>query len=330
MLLAIIFVCVAVSAYALSALAPKVGLLAHPGEHRKHSQPTPLVGGIAIFIGLLLGFMLFELPYAGLLPSMTLLFVVGLLDDRFALPFWLRIIVQGIAAYFMVEFTGVRLESLGAIFSDAEVVLGSYALPLTIFAVIGVINAINMSDGMDGLAASLMILVLAALFVLDHQHELITLITIVSIAGFLVWNIRLLRPHAKIFMGDAGSTLLGLVLAFLLIDLSQQGSASLQPVSALWLLALPLFDTVGVLLVRSVRGQSPFSADQLHYHHLIQDSGYSVNQTLSIVLVLQAALISLGFGMIWWELAEKHQLLIFLVTFCGYVFLLLRKGKSSP
>ena len=329
MLLAIVFACVTVSAYLLSALAPRVGLLAHPGEHRKHSQPTPLVGGIAIFIGLLLGFMLFELPYTGLLPSMTLLFVVGVFDDRFTLPSWLRIIAQGLAAYLMVEFTGVQLDNLGAIFSDVDVVLGNYALPVTIFAVIGVINAINMSDGMDGLAGSLMILVLAALFLLDHQHEIITLVTIASIAGFLVWNIRLLRPHAKVFMGDAGSTLLGLVIAFLLIDLSQQGSASLQPVSALWLLALPLFDAVGVLLVRSVRGQSPFSADHLHYHHLILDRGSSVNQTLSIVLVIQAALILLGFAMVWWELAEKHQLLIFLVTFCGYLFLLLRKGQNS-
>ena len=326
MLLAIIFVCVVVSAFVLGALAPSVGLLAHPGEHRKHSQPTPLVGGIAIFIGLLLGFKLFELPHSGLLASMTLLFVVGVLDDRFSLPSWLRIIVQGIAAYLMVEFTGVRLESLGAIFSDTEVVLGSYALPVTIFAVIGVINAINMSDGMDGLAASLIILVLAVLFLLDHQHQPITLITMASVAGFLVWNIRLLRPHAKIFMGDAGSTLLGLVIAFLLIDLSQQSSASLQPVSALWLLALPLFDAVGVLLVRSVRGQSPFSADHLHYHHLIRDRGWGVNQTLILVLVLQAILISLGLGMMWLELAEKYQLLVFLLAFSAYFLFLLRKG----
>ena len=323
-----IFVLVAGLAHILSRLASRVGLLAFPGDHREHRQPTPMVGGIAIFFGLVLGMLVIDQTHLGLLPSLLLLCIVGALDDRFKLPSWFRLVAQAIAAYLMILLSGVHLISLGQLWPGSEMLLGRWSTGLTIFATIGVINAINMSDGLDGLAGSLVVLVLATIYWLNPPQGDFVLVTIAAIAGFLFWNLRVFRDGAKVFMGDAGSTVLGLVIAYLLIRLSQNPDQIILPVTALWLLALPLFDTVAVLLVRPLRGKSPFAADRIHYHHLLHDRGMGVNSTLLSALFLQAGLIIVGMVMLRSGVAEAAQLLGFLFCFLLYVLVLICSTRS--
>ena len=327
--LLLIFFAVVASIYVLVKLAPHLGLLAVPGEHRMHREPTPMVGGIAIYLGILLGFVLLDSSFGRILPSLFLLCIVGALDDRYSLPSWARFLAQGVAVYLIILLTGIQLESLGELVSPGHnLLLGKWAVPMTIFAAIGVINAINMSDGLDGLAGSLAVVVLLALLLVGSIFSGLILITLVSLAGFLCWNLRVFRPRATVFMGDAGSTMLGLLIAYLLI-IQSQVPGGIFPVTALWIVALPLIDAVAVLLIRPLRGSSPFSADRIHYHHLLLDRGLSVNATLITILLVQSVLIISGIAMWRYAVPENIQLLGFLMLFGLYFFFLLRITRTS-
>ena len=328
LMLFIPFLVTVVSAAVLIKLAPTLQLLAVPGEHRQHAYATPMVGGIAMMLGLFSGFLVFNEPATGLLIFLVMICVVGVVDDRYALPSWSRFLAQGVASYGLIQLTGVQLNSLGILFSTQELVLGPWATPVTIFATIGVINALNMSDGLDGLAGSMAATVLLAILISGSSDVSLILVALSSIVGFLVWNLRVARSQAKIFMGDAGSTMLGLLIAYLLISYSQ-APTGITPVTALWLLAIPLVDAVAVLIARPLLGRSPFSADRMHYHHQLQDIGCSVNKTLIIAVVLQAFMA--GVGIVLWknEVNENLQLSVFLGLFTTYLVYLYRSSVNK-
>jgi len=319
-MMAIVFAITVAAVYVFSKLAPSLGLLALPGEHRLHQNPTPMVGGIAIYLGLLVGLLLIDNSFSLLLPSLLLMCVVGLLDDRYKLPSWSRFVAQGVAAYLMMLLCNVALVDLGFLFSSTDRILmsPSWSIGMTIFASIGVINAINMSDGLDGLAGSLVSVVLVTLLLIGHPSSGLIMVALASIAGFLFWNLRIGRSQAKAFMGDAGSTMLGLLLAYLLIHYSQV-EGDFWPVTALWFLALPLIDAVAVLIVRPMRGGSPFAADRVHYHHQLLDRGLSVNVSLLIAIALQILFVVIGIVLWHVRVAEHLQLALFLFIFFIYL-----------
>ena len=331
MLLIAIGVCFLVaclSAFFLARIATKLKLIAHPGEHRQHKVDTPVVGGLAIYLALVCGCLVLGFPSPELMLCLSLICLMGVLDDRFALPSWSRFIAQGLITYLMIKLTGIQLLSLGVLFSNQELILGAWSIPITIFATIGVINAVNMSDGLDGLAGSLTALVLLALFFISGMQSQLVLVGLVSVLGFLVWNLRLGRPRAYIFMGDAGSMMLGFLLSFLLISYSQI-EVGFKPVTALWLLALPLMDAVAVLLVRPLRGKSPFQADSLHYHHQLLDKGFGVNKTLVLALLIQFIFIAVGLILRAYDVNENLQLASFLLLFLFYSIRLFRFSAKS-
>lgn len=325
----IIFVATTALTFVLLKAAPKLQLIAQPGDHRLHQRATPMVGGIAIYLGLILGLVLVDSSFARLLPSLLIMCVVGLLDDRYNLPSWSRFVAQALAAYLMIELCNIRLVDLGLLFNSSDrILLNPYwSTGLTVFACIGVINAINMSDGLDGLAGSLVFIVLLALLFIGHKSVGLILIALSSVAGFLFWNIRLGRDAAKVFMGDAGSTMLGLLIASLLIQFSQ-AEGGMYSVTALWLLALPLIDAVAVLIVRPLRGRSPFSADRMHYHHQLLDQGWSVNTVLLVSCLLQLLFISIGVLLLHFRISESVQLYAFLLLFFAYLTRLFRFSRT--
>lgn len=322
------FVVSLVSAAVLIQLAAPLKLLALPGEHRLHCRATPMVGGIAMMLGLVSAFVVLNAPSISLLSCLVIICIVGALDDRYALPSWSRFLAQGIVSYLLIQLTGVQLNSLGILFSSQELILGTWSIPVTIFAMIGVINAINMSDGLDGLAGSMTIIVLLGLLISGNSKLSLILAALSSIVGFLAWNLRIGRSQATIFMGDAGSTMLGLLLAYILIDCSQSPSG-VTPVTALWLLAIPLIDAVAVLVVRPLRGSSPFRADRMHYHHQLQDRGLSVNKTLITAIALQAAFAGIGIALWKNQVNENLQLSAFLCLFSLYIVRLYRFSSNN-
>ncbi len=271
----------------LMRIATFLSLVEAPSAHRVHAQPTPVVGGIAMALAMALIVSLSLPQYLPLFMVLGLLMLVGIADDISHLPSLLRLLLQAIAVYLLIEVTGTKLDNLGMLFGDHPIALHSYAYPLTIFAGIGVINALNMSDGMDGLAGTLTLVCCLSLLAVGSPDSALIGLLIFALLGFLYFNARWWRPHAALFMGDAGSTTLGLMLTYLLIQATQGAEPVMAPVTALWVLALPLIDTVALLLLRPLLGRSPFAADHLHYHHMLRAAGLSVNQTLAVSACLQ-------------------------------------------
>lgn len=308
----------------LRQIAPRIGLVDSPSGHRQHQNPTPLVGGIAVFAGLLVGVPLAELPlevFRPLLLGCGILVLIGALDDVHQLSSVSRFAAQIIAALIMVYYGNVALLDLGDLIGSGPVTLGAYAVPLTVFATVGVINSMNMSDGMDGLAGTLFLVPFATLIWIGRQAGVqeespLLVMVMLGVACFLLFNARLgFRSHASVFLGDAGSTFLGFLLSWVLIRYSQPPFNLIDPVTALWLVAVPLIDTVTVMLRRMFYRRSPFAADRTHLHHLLLHRGLSVNAVLAVVLTVAVAFASFGIATESGEWPEPLRFYLFLALF---------------
>ncbi|ALO46437.1 undecaprenyl/decaprenyl-phosphate alpha-N-acetylglucosaminyl 1-phosphate transferase [Pseudohongiella spirulinae] len=293
----------AVTCFALLALRPlasRVGLIDIPGGRKTHQTPTPMIGGLGIYLGTLAICMLSPVlmnDYLILLAISGLVLFVGVLDDLFDIRASLRMSMHAVAAWVMAVSAGIQIRSFGDILFLGPVELGLLAVPVTLFATVGVINAVNMSDGLDGLSGGLVVIALVMLSIAalsSGQSSILSFsqILIVSLLAFLAFNFRLLwKKSALVYLGDAGSTLLGFILAWLVIAASQGENAFIAPVTALWFLAVPLIDTVSLLIRRPLQGRSPFSPGRDHLHHRLLNAGFNVKQT---VLMMHGAAIVFG------------------------------------
>ena len=306
--------------------AVRLGLMDEPGGRKQHHGLVPLVGGLAMFGGLLAAAMLSGLSQtnAALLLALALLVVKGYLDDRFDLRPALRFSVQALAALIMVYWGDVRLENLGNLFGFGDVLLGRWSLPMTVFAVLGVINAMNMIDGADGLAGGLALVALLAFATFASVGGFlggtVLLPLLFAVVGFMLFNARSpFRARAAVFMGEAGSVLLGFSLAWYAIDLASVREV-FTPITAVWILAVPLMDTIGLMLRRLLKGRSPFAPDNEHLHHILQRAGFSHAQTVLIVWLIAAMLA--GIGIAGWKLGVPEYVMFyaFLALFAGYLY----------
>ncbi|MDH3469566.1 MAG: undecaprenyl/decaprenyl-phosphate alpha-N-acetylglucosaminyl 1-phosphate transferase, partial [Gammaproteobacteria bacterium] len=287
-------------------VAPAVGLIDSPCARKSHEGEIPLVGGIAIFGSLFVGMASGDLfvDHWPFLAAASLLVIVGVWDDVSGVSALVRLVVQSLALLIIAAVGGVYIEDLGNILPAIGVLnLGWMAIPFTVFAGVGAINAFNMSDGVDGVCGTLALVALAGLGVAagvaGNTSEFMLIAALIGgVVGFLFFNVRLPhRSQASVFLGDAGSYLLGLAVMYLAIRLSQGPDRAIQPVTALWLCMLPLLDTIGMLLRRLRLGRSPFNPDREHIHHVFLLAKFSVTATwigLTLVAVLGAAFGLLG------------------------------------
>jgi UDP-GlcNAc:undecaprenyl-phosphate GlcNAc-1-phosphate transferase len=291
----------------LRRFAPMVGLVDRPGGRKKHQTPIPLVGGVAIFIGIAITTLLFPnlLTFKGLLLGSTSLFLLGLIDDRFDINAKLRFVVQGAVVAVSLYIDEIWLYSLGNI-GGVELNIGPFAYPLTILAIMGVTNAINMLDGLDGLASGIMMLTL--FFILgtaSHHNQDVATLSIVSlgaIVAFWLYNYRFpWRERASVFMGDSGTMFLGFFLPYLAIYLTTKtnNTQPIEPTYLLWLFSLPLWDITAVVLKRIKEGRSPFSAGRDHIHHILLNHGLTVRQAVLFIYGITALSLSLGTSLVY-------------------------------
>lgn len=275
-----------------------------PDARKQHDGHIPLIGGLSIYIGVLVAILAVfpihdKLFY--LLASASLILMTGLIDDLKDLGAWVRILIQTLACVIMIKGTGVYVDDLGNLFGLGYMSLGVFGIPFTIFAVIGLVNAINMSDGIDGLTGSLALVAIVGIFgfqSLSGNYRLLDFLFIMAAAltPYLLTNLRIISRR-KIFLGDAGSMFIGFVLAWVLIELSQgHGSTrqAIQPVNVLWCVTLPVIDTLAVIIKRMKSGRSPFSPDRSHFHHVLQDMGLSPRKTLAAMLFIALVMVSIG------------------------------------
>ena len=321
----------------LQPLAPRLNLLDHPAGRKDHVHPTPVTGGLAILVGCAIAFFTLQTHSQSLIAfgvSALLLVVVGLWDDIHDLRWYWRILAQSLAALIIIHWGGVRVEQLGPLFGLGETSLGVLSIPFTVFATVGLINAMNMIDGADGLAGLLglaALLMLAAASVYAGNDVLATRLSVLcgALAGFLAWNIRLpWRPRAKVFLGNAGSALLGLVIAWVAFRLTQNPGHPVNPVLALWLLPIPVMDCLVLIVRRLQAGRSPFSAGRDHIHHLMQEAGFGPTRA-----ALWLAFFSLCCGLVVGQamrLDVPHPVLLaaFLLLCIGW-YLLTRKPERA-
>lgn len=309
-------------------LALSVDLVDNPGKRKYHVGAVPLIGGVSIFISLLLSFWALDISFvehAPLLISLSIIVFIGVLDDFFQLSYKVRFLFQVLIAYIMVYYAGVELSNIGDLLSFGALELGGFGFIFTTFAVIGCINAFNMMDGIDGLSASLAIIALLGFFFIPNEGEPLALYQLMvllvgSLSAFLYFN---LCAKNKIFLGDAGSMLIGLVVAWFAIYFSQEGvNKTIQPVTALWLVAIPLMDTVSIMIRRIMKGESPFKPDREHLHHIFLRAGYSDRQALVIIVCTSIILAGIGILFNIFTVPEWIVFSSFLVIFGAYFQLL--------
>lgn len=287
--------------FLLKPLAEKIGLVDIPGGRKTHQHHTPLIGGIGVFCGAL-ALYVFEAEsffyFSDLYVIAAFLLIVGVLDDLYDLKAHLRLAVHLVAGVMMIYWGHNALKSLGDLFFLGDIPLGYLSVPFTLFCVAASINAVNMTDGIDGLLGGLMVVTLSLMGYLAYSSDLIHEFNLIGVLiccliGFLALNFRIPgRQRAVIFMGDAGSTVLGFITAWLLIDLARKNAC--PPAVMLWLIAHPLLDCAYVMLKRKREGRGVFQAGRDHLHHVLLDVGFSVRQTVLIICAWALALGAIG------------------------------------
>ena len=299
--------------WAARGLARRLGLVDRPDGHRKlQSQAVPLAGGIAIFAVILIiigGLVAFDSDWRstvfchgvlgmGLLASGTIIVSLGIADDAVGLRGRQKLAGQIVAAGVLVA-SGLLIERVQILHWTLD--LGIFAVPLTMFWLVGAINSLNLLDGIDGLAGTIGLVLSAALAVMAFMtgHETIALVATIM-AGSLVGFLRFNLPPATMYLGDAGSMLIGLAVGVMAIRASLKGPGTVLLAVPLALWTVPIFDTAAAILRRKLTGRSIYDSDRAHLHHrLVQQIGHRM--TLVCVgavslLTSLAALLS-----VWWK-----------------------------
>jgi len=288
-------------------IAKKKKLFDEPGERRSHTVSTPSLGGIGIFAGTLFSIILWTpFQYFGdlqyILCSFIIIFLIGAKDDIDPISPTKKFVGEFLAAGILVFKANVRLTSLYGIFGVGDLPY-IWSIILSIFTIIVIINAFNLIDGINGLSASLGTLISVVLGVWFLKIDALELAMVAfSLAGSLVAFLKYNITPAKIFMGDTGALLLGLVCSILtikFIELHQVLGDSpyafkAAPSIAIAILILPLFDTLRVFTMRLIKGKSPFYPDRTHIHHLLIDSGLTHMQATGFLVVVNIAFIFLA------------------------------------
>lgn len=297
-------IALAVTLFAIFSMRPwarRIGLVDKPDGRKRHRGRIPLIGGLCFFLGTLAGLTYlgyFDQFISSLMAGGALLVVAGALDDASDLSVRSRLAIEAGAIMLVIAASGIYVDELGL----WGMRLGVLGIPFTIVAVIGLINAFNMLDGIDGLAASLAMTSIGAILLFDHagwsSPGVLLLLQVLFAALIPYLCVNLGWPDGrKIFMGDAGSTLIGFLLAWSLVFLSHGQVERLAPVNVLWCVALPIMDTLAVMYRRMRAGRSPFKPDRQHLHHLVLDAGFSPRAALVLIVAGSGLLMLLGYAL---------------------------------
>lgn len=323
---------------ALRPVAAQLRLVDIPGGRKTHFGEVPVIGGIAIFLGLLAA--VFAMGDYGsgesaLLVGASVMVMVGALDDRFDLPPNVRILAHLASVMTVVLASGYRVDSLGDLFGLGAIDLGSVAFIFTVVAAIALINGFNMLDGLDGLAGGVALVALCGLSAVAAEHlsngPLIFALALVgSVVAFLIFNLPASFNRRVLgFMGDAGSTLLGFVLAGLALISIQPSGPGLPPVVVLWLLPVPILELFTSTFRRAWTGLSPMQADRGHFHYKLLAAGFSVRAIF--IFYLATSSVSALVGITAWRagVPEPVMFYAFLVASCVWIFALHRAPRLA-
>lgn len=327
----VFFIVAFIFLFLLRKLAKKINLVDKPNERKKHNGEIPLVGGISIYFTLMLALWfkpeLLAFSDIYVLCSSVLL-LTGVIDDKYDVDFRIRLVVQILISCTMIFGAGLSLKSLGGLAFGHEVVLGPLGYIVTVFAVLGAINAFNMVDGIDGLLGGLTIATFGGLSYISYSDGQILLahfclLMMIVVVPYIVLNLGFpFGIRRKVFMGDAGSMLIGFTVIWVLLQGTQGQKAQMYPVTALWLIAIPLMDMVTIMVRRVRKGHSPFKPDREHLHHICLRAGLSSRQALCFICLLSLFFILIGIVLELMAVPEWLSLLLFIGIFIIYFWTL--------
>lgn len=290
-----------------------LGVLDQPGGRKVHASPIPRVGGIAMAVGMLVAMVVWGslgVELRAYLLAMLLLLIFGVQDDRLTLsPGW-KLLGQAAAALIVMYYGNINISILRHV--DAYELPLWLSTPITLFFIVGVTNAINLADGLDGLAGGTTLLCLSGLLLLaltsgKMEAILVCAVAVGAVLGFLRYNTH----PARIFMGDAGSQLLGFSAAFISLLLTQDRELPFSSALPLLLLGVPVIDTLTVMTERVLDGKSPFQADRTHVHHRLLALGFDHHEAVMVIYGAQALLLVLA-----WYLRFVSDAVIIAVFAC--------------
>lgn len=269
-------------------IAKHVGAMDIPNERKVHKVPMPRLGGLSIFFGFLLGYMLFgeqSIVMNSILIASFVVILIGVFDDIKPLKASVKFIGQLVASCIIVFYGNIILRDVSAfgIYID----FGYFSIPFTIFFILGCINCMNLIDGLDGLAAGISSIYFATIGIIAIMQGkfgldfLLTFIMLGSTLGFLVHNFN----PATIFMGDSGSMFLGLIISVIAL-LGFKNVTMTSLIIPLLLLAIPILDTIFAIIRRTLKGEKISTPDKYHIHHQLLKRNLSQRQTVLAIYVI--------------------------------------------
>ncbi len=320
-------------------VAEKKKLYDIPDERKLHTRLVASLGGVGIFGGFILASLLSIQGYQNpefqyFFAAAIIIFFLGLKDDIMILSASKKFVGQIIAASILIHLGGIRLDSMHGLLGFNELPEG-FGLALSYLTIIVVINSFNLIDGVDGLAASLGVLTMtvfgAYFFAIDYQaYALMAFAMAGSLVAFLIFN----HNPAKIFMGDSGSLMIGLINSILVIkfiNVSNTPFVAVPVQSAVAvgfaILLVPLLDTLRVFGIRIFKGRSPFTPDRNHVHHLLLDSGLN-----HAAVTFTCVGLNIGFIVLAWtgkSIGPNYLLFIILALSFTGLGVLFYRNKSS-
>ena len=271
-------------------IAKHINALDIPNERKVHKDPMPRLGGLAIFLGFLLGYMLFcsQTPQMiSILIGSFILIIVGMIDDINPIKPLSKFIGQAAAAIIVVYYGNIVMQDISAY--GLYMNFGIFARPITIFFILGVINCLNLIDGLDGLAGGIaniffitISIIISIMGIYNGLDASLSLIMIGATSGFLVYNFH----PAKIFMGDSGSMFLGYIIAVISL-LGFKNVTLTSFLVPILILAIPILDTFFAIVRRLLKKESLAKADKEHFHHQILKRAGNQTKTVLIIYLIQ-------------------------------------------
>jgi UDP-GlcNAc:undecaprenyl-phosphate GlcNAc-1-phosphate transferase len=312
-------------------LARRAGWLDYPDCQRKlHCEAVPIGGGIAVFVTTLIVLVVGHQwlnatalwthagsEMAGLLGACIIIVLLGAVDDRYSLPARYKLLGQLVAVMIWMIWSQCLITRVG--FLGWTIDFGVLAVPVTLFWLLACINALNLIDGMDAMLGTVASIALASFGILAilAGQQLVALIAfsmLGAVLGFLWWN----WPPARIYMGDAGSMLIGLVVGTLAIQTSLKGPATIALAAPIAILVLPLLDTTAAVIRRKLTGRGLATPDRGHLHHVLLRQGLTARRVILLVAILATLAASGGLASIAW-----HNDLYALISTIGVVITLI-------
>lgn len=289
----------------------------NPEARKLQRRPIPIMGGLVVFIGAVIGSLCywFRLDCSSIVPiqiAMLIMLIIGAWDDIKKLSPSLRMLLEVIIVVALILYNGYPVNDLHGLWGIHEI-SSWIAWPITVFACVGIINAINMIDGIDGLSSGFCIMAFGFFGLLFfYSHDFVRTALAVSIVGALIpfFIMNVFGERSKMYIGDAGTMMLGIAICDMLMAMLTKDSMAAKHLEhenfcmiafALAVLAIPVFDTLRVMLGRISRSESPFHPDKTHLHHAFIEYGFHHLETSLLELILN--MIIIGF---WWMLYKSH------------------------